>query len=112
VVIEQVIADLREEANVLRKTGNTKQAETYDRILAELKKAPELEELVTWLSEEDAMFTSGKGKQWLRSRFCEWEERGHAKKDGRKRWYRMIVLPQRPNIEAAYRAGREDSKAA
>ena len=104
-MIEDVIADLREEANVLRRTGNVKQAETYDRILDVL--TPELEELTTWLSEDDAMLRSGRGKAWLRARFDEWEKRGHAKQERRKRWYRMVVIPQRLNLEEAYRAGQD-----
>ncbi len=78
-MIEQMIADLREDANVLRRTGHTHDAATYDRILDNLVATTELEEVLTWLSEEDAMLRSGRGKAWLRSRFAEWERRGHAK---------------------------------
>lgn len=109
-MIDQVFADLREDANVLRRTGHTPDAETYDRILDKLAATTEVEEVLTWLSEDDAMLRSGRGRAWLRSRFTEWETRGHAKMDGRKRRYRMIVIPQRANLEAAYRAGKEEAE--
>ncbi len=111
-MIEQVLADLREDANVLRRTGHKHDAETYDRILAALINEAEFEELVTWISEKDAKLRSGKGDAWFRARFDDWERRGHAKREGRKRWYRMVVIPQRVNLEEAYRAGQDAAKAA
>lgn len=110
--LEQVLADLREDANVLRRTGHSREAETYDRILESLSATTELEEVLTWLSEEDAMLRSGRGKAWIRSRYPEWERRGHAKMEGRRRRYRMVVVPQRINLEEAYRAGADRAQAA
>ncbi len=81
--LEQLLADWRGDAQALRRRGH----------------------YLRWLSEDDALLRSGRSHGWLRSQFPDWERAGHARREGRKRWYRMLVIPQRANTLAARAAG-------
>ena len=103
--LEQVIADWRENAQVLRRTGHQHDGDLIDQLLDEVVSASE--EFVTWLTEDDAMLRSGRARTWLRSRWPQWAAQGHAKHDERnRRLYRTVVVPQRVNLAAA----REDAR--
>lgn len=102
--LEQVLADWRESAQALRRTGHGPTAELVERIVTEAASAAE--EYLRWLSEEDAMLRSGKRRSWLRARFPEWERAGNARREGRRREYRMLVIPQGANVLGARDAGR------
>ena len=102
--LEQVLADARGDAAVLRRAGHAADAELIERICHEVARAAE--DYLRWLTEEDAALRSGRSLTWIRSRFSEWEREGHARREGRRRMYRQVVIPQRANPTAAREAGR------
>jgi len=53
-------------------------AELIDAICDDVARAAE--DYMSFLSETDAMLRSGRAAGWLRARFAEWLEQGHAKK--------------------------------
>src|SRR5437899_2385718 len=101
--LEDVIADWRESAQALRRTGHGPTAELVEKIVHDVEAAAE--EYLRWLTEEDAMLRSGKSRAWLRARFAEWERGGNARWNGRKREYRMVVIPQGADVLGARDAG-------
>ncbi|MGH7510905.1 MAG: hypothetical protein ACREMZ_15745 [Gemmatimonadales bacterium] len=109
--LEQVLTDWRGEAQVLRSHGHKVQADSIEKLCEEVARAAQ--EFLEWVSEEDAMRRSRRGRGWLRSRFRDWERAGHARYRGRgKREYRLIVLPLGANESAAYEQGREAGRMA
>lgn len=102
--LEHVIADWRAAAQASRRTGQLSTAELVEQIMRDVATAAE--EYLRWLSEEDAMLRSGKRRPWLRKRFSEWERAGNARHVGRKREYRMVVVPQAADTLSAREAGR------
>lgn len=102
--LDQVLADWRGDAQVLRRRCDVQLAEQLERCAEEATEAAE--EYLRWLSEDDAMLRSGRSRTWLRGQFPEWERQGHARREGhRRRMYRMLVIPQRANTLAAREAG-------
>lgn len=108
--LEQVLADARGEAAVLRRHGQETTAAAIDGIVDRVKDAAE--DYITWLSEADAAMRSGHHVKWLRARFAEWEQSGHARKERGRRYYRQLIVPLRANTSAAYEAGREAARKA
>jgi hypothetical protein len=102
--LEQVLADAREEAAILRRNGHVAQSATLDRFVSAVLAAAE--DYLTWLSEPEARLRSGYSTEWLRGRFARLQSQGLAKMDGKRRMYRAVGIPQRPNLEAARMAGR------
>jgi hypothetical protein len=102
--LESVLADERGQAAVLRHNGHAHDAELIERVCSRVSTAAE--EYLRFLSEPDARLRTNKSVDWLRTRFPEWMELGHAKKIGNVRYYRMVVLPPRANISAAREEGR------
>lgn len=102
--LEQVLADWRGDAQVLRRQRHDQEAEQIERFAVDVARAAE--DYLRWLSEEEALLRSGRSRGWLRSRFPEWEREGHARRDRGRRLYRMVVIPQRANTLAAREAGR------
>lgn len=105
--LEQIIADFREEASVLRANGHLGQAQTMERVLDAVSEATL--PLLGWISEGEALLRSGRGPDYFRSRRAAWAEEDLAEQLGRGRWrYRRCVVPRRklPSIVAA-EAGRE-----
>lgn len=107
-VLEQVLADWRGDAQVLRRRGHEHDAVLIERICDEVAHAAE--EYLRWVSEEDAMLRSARSRAWLRSQFPDWERLGHARRDGKRRRYRLLVVPARANLTAAAAAGREAAR--
>lgn len=103
--LDQILADWRGDAAVLRRHGNEHDAELIEKLCHQVSRAAE--DYLQWLSEEDAMLQSGHGGEWFRGRFAGWERDGHARRIGRKRYYRQVVVPRRANPEAAREAGRQ-----
>lgn len=102
--LEQVLADWRERASALRACHRQLDAELIDDVCRDVAQAAE--DYIRWLTEEDAALRSGRSLTWIRSRFSEWEREGHARREGRRRLYRQVVIPQRANPTAAREAGR------
>jgi hypothetical protein len=111
-MIEQVLADVREEAATLRRYGQKDAAVAMDTVLD--KVTSELREYLTWHDEKGAVLMSGKGKGYYASRFDDWEARGLARSPRRGvRQYREVVIPKQVSIGEvqadAERAAREDA---
>lgn len=109
--LEQVLADWREEAKIFRKRGVNRMAHVIEQLCADVAEAEGVEEHLRWITEEAAMLRSGRSREWLRGQFPEWERLHHARRNGRRRTYRMLVIPARANIAAAAAAGREAAHA-
>jgi len=102
--LEQVLADARGEAAVLRSHGHIAQAKSLEGLAGHV--AESMRGYLTILSESEAMLRSGWTAGRLRSRFAEWEAQGLAMLDARgKRRYREIIVPARLERAAARLAG-------
>ena len=108
--LEELLADLQDEANVLKMHGQVFQANTLhgacDRVREVM--APYLD----WLTEDEARARSGRSVDWLRGQLPEWEALGPAKRDGKRRLYRRLIVPRRANLEAARAAAQREARAA
>ena len=108
--LEQVLADERGSAQVLRAAGHTREADNIDRLLDRVRSSAI--DYLDWLTEGEARLRSGKSVEWLRARFAVWAAAGHAKADGRRRLYRQLVIPRRANESAARESGRRGERLA
>ena len=106
--LEDVLADLRGEAAVLRAHGSKGQADSLERACDLVAKA--MRDYLTWLDEGEAHTRSGRSVEWLRSRFADWEEQRMAEYRGRRRFYRRIIVPRRANLEAARAEAERDAR--
>ena len=102
--LEDVLADAREEAAVLRRAGHPVQARAIERLCDAV--AESTEDYRTWLTKSDARLQSGRSVEWLRAQFPRWLDQGLARLNGRKREYRAMIVPRRANLSAAKEAGR------
>jgi hypothetical protein len=107
--LEQVLADARGEAAVLRSHGHIAQAKTLELFADRVGKS--MRAYLTTMSESEAALRSGWTPSRLRGRFAEWETGGFAMLDKRgKRRYRECIVPVRADRSAARLAGeRGDS---
>lgn len=103
-----VLADMRSDAAVFRRRGNTHDAELLERVAKDVADAAE--EFLTFIPETDAVLFSGHKVPWLRAQYDAWARRGHAKTIGRTRHYRQCVLPRRASTAQAYDAGVEAAR--
>ena len=103
--LEEVLADMRGDAAVLRRNGDDRTASVLERFARHVAGAAE--DYLAWLDESDARLQSGHGVEWLRARYPEWFRQGHARMNGRHRQYRQVVIPRRADPEAAREAGRQ-----
>lgn len=102
--LTEVLADAREEAQVLRRAGNAGQAEYLDALLSKVRDAAE--GFVTWRSEADAMLKSGLSARALRRRFRELLDSGLARYNQKgHREYLDCAVPNRPEIREARKRG-------
>lgn len=106
--LEQVLADEREEAAVLRRNGHAQEAANRERILDRIQAAAE--PFLRFHAEGDAMMFSGRARAWLRQRFAAWAAMGHARRIGGVREYRECVLPHRTPESIAREAGRRGER--
>jgi hypothetical protein len=108
--LNQVLADWREQAAMLSKHGHKEQASSIVQLCDEV--ADVTEDFRTFISEGDARLRSGWSLSKLRRHFGEWRENGHAEIRGRVRYYRLCIIPTRPDVAAAREAGRRGESAA
>lgn len=108
--LDQVLADFRGDAAVLRRAGHEREAQLREQLADEVAAAAY--EWLLWLSETDAVLRSGRSAKWLRGRFADWERDGHARIKGKERQYRACVVPRRSNVNAARQAGIEAARKA
>ena len=114
--LEQVLADAREEAAVLRKHRQDALADALDKLCDEFAQAAE--PFTRWLSETEAVLASPHAGAWFRQRFRAWESQGLARWNPRhkaERQYLSVIVPRRvrPDTirEEARRAARGDNAA-
>lgn len=103
--LTQILADAREEAQVLRRAGNGGQADYVDALVSRVREAAE--DFITWLSEADAMLKSGLSERTLRRRFRDCLDCGTARygsKGGRE--YLAAIIPNRADLGAQRARGR------
>lgn len=113
-LLEQVLADFRGEAAVLRRNGHSEQAESMERVCDAVGECTE--GYRRFLGEADALLYSGKSRKTLRRLFPELAALGNAYQNGRgQRFYRQMCLPRRLAEEtlrdSARQAALEDSVA-
>ena len=108
--LEQVLADARGDAAVLRRRGDQRTAAALESICDEVRDAAA--DYLTWLSEDQAMLRSNHREAWFRRRRAEWLASHNARQVGRRWQYRALVVPQRGSAEAAYEAGLREGDAA
>ena len=101
-LLEQVIADRRSEAAVLRRHGQTAIADALESFADDV--AESAHPFLEWLTETDAMLHSGHSEEWLRKRFPAWERQGLARWNPSRpncRQYLKVAVPSARNIDAA-----------
>jgi hypothetical protein len=108
-MIERVLADLHEEAAILDRVGETKQAAARREIAERVTAA--LGDYLTWLGEAEAALWTGRSERTLRASFDLYREMGHARQVGRHRQYRAAILPRRTDYLELRRRAREDAAA-
>lgn len=108
--LEDVLAEFRGQAAVLRHNGHATQAASMEAVCDAV--ADSMVDYLTLLTEEQAMSRSGRGTEFLRSRFPAWESAGLAFRDGRRRKYRAVIVPTRPNLDAARAEAMRDARGA
>jgi hypothetical protein len=102
--LEEVLADADEQAQILRRSGYERHADSIAELVSAVRGAAR--EFLEFAPETEAMLFSGQTRNWLRDRFAGWERRGHAKKEKGMRYYRLCVLPRRAEPARAREAGR------
>jgi hypothetical protein len=106
--LEETLADWRGQAAVLRHNGHKLQAESIEAVCADV--AVCLRDYLDCLEEAEAHSRSGRSIEWFRSRFADWEAQGLAERRGKRRFYRRIIVPRRPNLEAARAQAEREAK--
>lgn len=114
-MIEQVIAEAREETATLSRYGHEETAAAVGTILDTLTSTVEMRELLTWHDETGAVLLSGKPAGYFQNRFEGWEKRRLARMAGRgRRQYREVVIPKRETmadvLADAERTAEEDRR--
>lgn len=108
--LERLLADAREEAQLLRANRAGFGVERVETLLGEIQQAAE--PWLTWLSEGDAAMRAGYKVETMRARFEQMRHDGNAKQVGRFRFYRLCAVPRRANTIDAATRGREAARRA
>ena len=108
--LESVLTAAKAEAASLRTHGHGAQAASLERLVVQVEAAAV--DYLTWLTEDEAVSRSDKRPTWFRARFAQWETQGMAERNGRVRLYRQVIVPRRPNLEAARADALRQAKAA
>jgi hypothetical protein len=106
--LEQVLSDLRAEAQVLHTHKDERGAQLLNDVVDRVKASSE--DFITWLEEEDAILRSAHHRKWFRRMYPTWAAEGHAKKERGHYYYRQLIVPQRANLSAARQAGRDAAR--
>ena len=108
--LDQVLADERGQAAVLRAKGHPHDAQLIEALCDRVQVAAE--DYIRFISETDARLRSGWSVDRLKGKFPQWEREGHAERRGRDRYYRQLVIPQRVNPSAIRATARRDGESA
>jgi hypothetical protein len=106
---EQIIADWRGDAQVLRSRGHGHDADLLEKCADEMDAG--LGGFLKWLSEGEAMLKSGRSKDYFRNHFAEWSALGLAELRNNARFFRNVIVPQRAHASAARLAGLRGERA-
>lgn len=105
--LDQVLADALGEAAVLRRRGFTQYADGIEELIGDVRKSAE--EFLTFVPESQALLRGAK-LAFLRRNFPGWEKEGNARRVGRGREYRAIILPRMTPASIAREAGRRGER--
>lgn len=111
-LLEDVLANARERVTMLRMEGHAHQALSIERVLDEVRTAPDMRQYLEWLDEPDAALYSGRAVATLARHFVSLEKRFLARWHNGRRQYRRQALEHRGNPEAAKRRGAEVAQSA
>jgi hypothetical protein len=90
--LEDVLAQWRTDAAVLRRHGNVAQAALLERCADDAEaSAPDW---LTWLTETQALDRSAKSPDYFRARREAWRIDGYARQVGRRWQYRRCIVPR------------------
>lgn len=104
--LEDVLASVRADADVLKRLGHPNEAAHLAGVCDRVERAAV--EFLTWIGEPDACVMAGHQVPWLRSRFPALEARGHAEIRRGRRYYRECVLQREDRSDAtAHRVADE-----
>lgn len=103
--LEDVLADARERAAILRSEGHGLQARSIEQLCDEVKSARDMRMYLDWLDEPDAALYAGREAVTLRRHFAALESRDMARWHNGRRQYRRQALDHRGNAEQARAAG-------
>lgn len=104
--LEQVIADEREDLEILRRKGYERDAERIGKVLDRIAKAAQ--PFTDWLNEREAALRSARSVAWIREQFPALESQGLARWNPNRpseRQFLRCAIPQRANTSAAREAG-------
>lgn len=109
--LEDLLADLREEATILRANSQGAQAASMERCCDAVRDC--MASYLDWMSEQEARLWSGWSVNRLRAHFAPWEAQGLAEweGDGRRarRRYRRQAVPRRADTLGAFEAGKQSA---
>lgn len=108
--LEDVLANEREDAAILRARGLADRADDIERVCDRV--AESLQHYLQWLSESEASLWSGHSAKWLRARFAGLQAQGDAKRQGRYRYYRASAIPRSVDVAQLRQMARSDGAAA
>ncbi len=103
--LQQLLADWRGDAAVLRRRGDERQAAELEKNADQVSKVAE--DFLVPLTEKQALVRSGWPVARLRWWFRVWERDGYAWEDGNDRKYLRCVVPTRARKAAAEARGAE-----
>ena len=107
--LEQVLANWRGDAAVLRARKHDRDAELIETLCAEVALAAE--EWLTFIDEGRAAIHSGRTEATIRAKYETLARRGHARTVNGRRQYRQCMIEQRAQIDQAAERGREAARA-
>jgi hypothetical protein len=104
--LEQIIADAREDAAVLKRNGHPEQAQSIEQLCAQVEGAAE--DYIRKISLEDARLKSGLSLRQLRRRFRELTDCGMAEIGPKgEMLFRACAVPQRAATSTQRARGRQ-----
>lgn len=111
--LDRLLADVRQEAAILERNGATFSVARVRELVDAVADATE--EYRVFLPETLAAIRCGYSAEWLKGRFETMKADGHARQEGRVRYYRACAIPRRAmtsdTAERARQAARDFRRA-
>lgn len=109
--LEDLLADFREEATILRANSQGAQAASIERVCDAVRAC--MASYLDWMSEQEARLWSGWSVSRLRAHFPGWDAQGLASWEGEgrkaRRRYRRQAVPRRADTVGAFEAGKRSA---